>query len=163
MYCFRARAHDEEELVGSWSMGGCTAVPLDDRELAASPEWTAVEGDLYFLHTALRATTKGATIRIANGSVGSVGILGTRCGGCGTFVIRSQGVDCEAEDPASPPPASCPPRQEEVDLRGPVANSVLVVGTNNGDEGFSGPLDIVVTSSGKPVIIDAVIFNLETE
>jgi hypothetical protein len=162
-YCFRARAHDEEGLIGSWTTADCSSVPLDDRELTVSPEWTPVEGDAYFLGTALRTTAKGATMRIANSDLGSVAILGTRCGGCGTFVIRSPQRDCEAEDLASPPPASCPPAEEEVDLRGALETSAVVVASNGGEEGYAGPIDIVVTSSGKPVIIDAVIFDLEIE
>jgi hypothetical protein len=100
-----------------------------------------VEGPGYSAGTALRATAKGATIRISNGPVSSIGILGTRCGGCGTFLIGG----------------------DEVDLKGPFGDSVMVAAGNNGQEGYDGPVDIVVTSSGKPVIIDAIYLDLPTE
>ena len=165
-YCLRVRAHDADGLIGSWSGGPCVAVPTDDRELVASPEWTAVEGDGFFGGTALRATAKGATIRITDASPGSLGILATTCGGCGTFVVRSVGVDCAgtSEEATAQPAPSCPlVTTEEVDLRGARADRMLVFAGDNGEEGFAGPIDIVVTSNGKPVIIDAAIFNLETE
>ena len=78
-YCFRARAHDEDGVTGSWSYGGCASVPVDDRELDASPDWTPVEGDAYFLGTALRATKEGATLRVTSDGLGSIGIRGTTC------------------------------------------------------------------------------------
>ena len=160
-FCFRARAHDADGLTGSWHEGGCTAVPLDDRELGATADWTAVEGNEYFLGTALRTTTKGAVLRIADDGPGSIRIMATQCAGCGTFVLTSVGHDCEDGTGQAAP--TCPPAQEEVDLKGSRSDSSLVLASNNGDEGFAGPIQIVVTSSGKPVIIDAVIFNLETE
>lgn len=141
IWCFRARARDADAITGGWQNGTCASVAIDDRELEASGDWTRVEGEPYAHGTALRTTTKGATIRITMGDAASVGILGTRCGGCGTFVLG----------------------QDEVDLKGPFEDSVMVVAANNGQEGYSGPIDIVVTSSGKPVIIDAVYLNLETE
>ena len=140
-WCFRARAHDADGITGGSLGMGCTSVPLDDRELDAVADWTRVEGPGYSAGTALRATAKGATIRISNGPVSSIGILGTRCGGCGTFLIGG----------------------DEVDLKGPFGDSVMVAAGNNGQEGYDGPVDIVVTSSGKPVIIDAIYLDLPTE
>ena len=153
------RSHDADGLTGNW-VEGCTFVPIDDRELQASPGWTPVEGDDYFLGTAMRTTIEGATLHLTNGGLGSIGILGTTCGGCGTFVIRSYSHDCERDEQGQPA-AGCPFADEAVDLRGVRKDSIMVVTTDNGQEGFGGPIDIVVTSAGKPVIIDAVIFNLE--
>jgi hypothetical protein len=158
-YCVRARPHDADGLTGTW-MERCTFVPLDDRELQAQPAWTPVEGEDYFMGTALRATMKGATLRLTDGGLGSIGIFGTTCGGCGTFVIRSYSPDCE-RDGQGRPVAGCPFDDEEVALRGVRKDSVMVVATDNGEEGFGGPIDIVVTSNGKPVIIDAIVFDLE--
>ena len=75
-------------------------------------------------------------------------------------MIRSYSHDCELDEQGQPE-AGCPFGDEEVDLRGVRKDSVMVVATDNGQEGFAGPIDIIVTSNGKPVIIDAVIFNIE--
>ena len=82
--------------------------------------------------------------------------------GAGTFVIRSYSLDCDRDEQGQPA-AGCPFGDQEVDLRGVRKDSVLVVASDNGEQGFGGPIDIVVTSHGKPVIIDAVILDMETE
>ncbi len=117
--------------------------------------------DAYLHGTALRTTTKGATLLVSQAGAYGLVILGSTCPGCGTFTLRYPSEECWTRrgGQVASPPSSCPqaPRGH-VRTRGARRASTAVFMGNNGQEGYAGPLELVVTSSGKPVTIDAVIF-----
>jgi hypothetical protein len=61
-YCFSVRAHDKAGNVGGWSAAKCTALPLDDRSLAASSGWKRLSSKSFYLGTAMQTTAKGKTL-----------------------------------------------------------------------------------------------------
>jgi hypothetical protein len=158
-YCWRVRAHDEDGIVSNWARSFyCTSVPVDDRSLQATGPWQRVEGDGYYKGTAVRTATRGATLLISQEGASGLVILATTCGGCGSFVLRYPAEFCGDDEEEATAPPSCPPGEELVELRGALHESAIAFMGNGGQEGYMGPLELVVTSSGKPVIIDGVIF-----
>jgi hypothetical protein len=159
-YCWRVRARDADGIMSDWTGPyHCTAVPIDERSLKATGAWTPLEGPGYYKGTALKTTTRGATLLISQEGAFGLVILATTCRGCGTFILRYPQQGCwEDEEEEPTPQASCPPDEEQVELRGPRDDSAIAFMGNDGQEGYAGPLELVVTSSGKPVIIDGVIF-----
>ncbi|HWU24063.1 MAG TPA: fibronectin type III domain-containing protein [Nocardioides sp.] len=81
--CFRVRATDGASNTAT-SAARCTAVPLDDRALSASRGWRRITGSGYFLGTATRTTTKGASLSRAGLTLDRVGVVATTCPSCGT-------------------------------------------------------------------------------
>ena len=61
-YCFSVRARDKAGNVSGYSAKKCTALPLDDRALAASAGWKKLTGKAFYLGTAMQATAKGKTL-----------------------------------------------------------------------------------------------------
>jgi hypothetical protein len=159
-YWWRVRAHDADGLVSDWSETNGTAMPLDDSALQHSGPWKTVRDHAYLHGTALRTTTKGATLLVSQAGAYGLVILGSTCPGCGTFTLRYPSEECldEEEEATASPPSSCPQDEDPVRTRGARRASTAVFMGNNGQEGYAGPLELVVTSSGKPVTIDAVIF-----
>lgn len=61
-YCMQVRATDDLGNIGRYSSIRCTAVPLDDRNLARKGKWRQVSARGSYLGTALRTRSVGATV-----------------------------------------------------------------------------------------------------
>lgn len=86
-YCYSVSAVDEAGNSSPWSSPRCTAVPLDDRALTASPGWHSITGSAYYNHTARTATTQGSTLSRTSATLDRIALLATTCRGCGTAGI----------------------------------------------------------------------------
>jgi hypothetical protein len=86
-YCFSSRAVDRWGNHSAWSPGACTTVGLDDKALKAGPGWKRLAAGKYWKGSLLRATAKGARLRLGSVQVERVGIVATRCRGCGQVAI----------------------------------------------------------------------------
>ncbi|HJQ04452.1 MAG TPA: hypothetical protein VJ872_03355 [Nocardioides sp.] len=84
--CFRVVATDGAANTAT-SGARCTAVPLDDRSLATSRGWRRTSGSGYFLGTATRTTTRGATLSHGTVRLDRVGVVATTCPTCGTVGV----------------------------------------------------------------------------
>ncbi len=61
MVCFSARARDAVGNVSPWSADSCVARPLDDRVLSTRGAVTRATGSGFYLGTATRSATRGAS------------------------------------------------------------------------------------------------------
>jgi hypothetical protein len=86
-YCFSARARNDAGDPTPWSAYKCTAIPVDDPALAAVGRWQSAGGDGYFLGTAAVSSTAGDTLTLAGIQSKRLGVMATRCPGCGTIQI----------------------------------------------------------------------------
>lgn len=86
-YCFSARAVDEAGNRSEWSPERCSAVPLDDRALRASPSLARKTGSPYFLETVSITRQKDARLIVRNARVLDLSVVAQRCPGCGTVAV----------------------------------------------------------------------------
>jgi hypothetical protein len=86
-YCFSVRSRDQAGNLSPWSSPRCTAIPLDDRALAASSGWRRATGTGYWLDTYTTTTKRGATLTRTGAQLDRVGIVATKCPTCGTVAL----------------------------------------------------------------------------
>jgi hypothetical protein len=92
-YCFSARARDQAGNVSDWSAETCTALPVDDRALAAaSGTWLRRSADGYYRRTYSTAARKGSALVLRGVQVRRLALLATRCPTCGTVQILWNGT-----------------------------------------------------------------------
>lgn len=90
-YCFRARARTAAGLVGGYSAARCTATPLDDRSLAASPGWQRAKQAGAFKGTVTTSKQKGRTLRTGQVTARQVWLLVTKAPGSGAVKVTWAG------------------------------------------------------------------------
>jgi hypothetical protein len=90
-YCFSARAHDMAGNVSRWSAAKCSAIPLDDRALAASTGWKKLTGKAFLYGTARQATAKGKTLMIKGALSGRAVLYVDKGKGFGTVKVLYNG------------------------------------------------------------------------
>jgi hypothetical protein len=78
-YCFSVRALDLAGAVSAWSAEACTAVPLDDRALAAKGRWFRERGRGYYLRTYSLAFAKGAALSRSGVVAKQLALVATKC------------------------------------------------------------------------------------
>lgn len=145
-YCLSAQSYDDTDIGPRlWGFGGerCTVVPLDDRSLTRSAGWSWGTGGGFFKNTFSRATGLGKSLTRTGVKAKRIQVMVMKCPTCGSIRIYWKGV-----------------LRRSYNLRaGRVLKKVyLNVATFGSVE--TGTLKIVVSSSGKPVIIDAVGISL---
>jgi hypothetical protein len=91
-YCLQSRARD-----GAFNLSGmggwrCTAVPVDDRSLAASSGWTRYTSSHTYLGTFTYSTRQGATLTLSGVEYKNLAIVVTRCNTCGTVDVLAGGT-----------------------------------------------------------------------
>jgi len=92
-YCWSVRAIDRAGNASAWSANKCTAVALDDRSLAATTSgWTRATSSVWWNSTATTTKTLNATLTRTGAQLGRVGVVATRCAGCGIVGIYVNGV-----------------------------------------------------------------------
>jgi len=90
-YCFAVDAVDKAGNTSPWTVGRCTAIPLDDRDLARSGGWTALKPAGYFLGTALSATRFGSTLSATGATLTRVAVVAKKCSTCGVVGVYVAG------------------------------------------------------------------------
>jgi uncharacterized delta-60 repeat protein len=85
-YCFSVRGRDFAGNVGVYSVLACTASPLDERAMTIRGTWSKLSSPSYYLGTALRSRSLGATLSI-NATYRHLAVVVTRCAGCGTLKV----------------------------------------------------------------------------
>ncbi len=140
-YCFEVTSRDAEGLVSEPAWPGCTAIPLDDRSLRRSGDWTPLTGSRFYQSTALRSSKRGATLRLDGVTSSGIALLATTCPSCGSVEVRLGGE-----------------LLEKVSLRSPrtMNRRLLVVFWDDGQCECGGTLAVKVVTRGKPVIIDGI-------
>jgi hypothetical protein len=140
-YCFSAEAL--APVPNSWGFTPterCAAVPLDDRDapLVFSSGWSRLNGSGFFLNTYTKATTKGKSVTVPGAMAKRIYVMVEKCPTCGSIKIYWNSV-----------------LQHSYSLfAGSVKKKVYLLAASFGSA-QTGNLKIVVSSSGKPVIIDA--------
>jgi hypothetical protein len=86
-YCFSVRSRDQAGNVSPWSNPRCTAIPLDDRALAASSGWRRATGPEYWLKTYTTTTKRAATLTRTGAQLDRLGIVATKCPTCGSVAL----------------------------------------------------------------------------
>jgi len=86
-YCVQVRARDKAGNVSGWSATRCVTRALDDRALAKSSGWTRKTGKGYYLNTFTVTTRAKAALTRTGARVDRVGIIATKCKGCGTVGV----------------------------------------------------------------------------
>ena len=86
-YCFRVRAVDLAGNTGNFSSARCTAVPLDDRALAATTGWTRATGASYWNGTSTNTSKQDKELTRTNAQLDRVAVIAARCSTCGVIGI----------------------------------------------------------------------------
>lgn len=89
--CFSVRGRDREGNTSTWSAERCTAVPLDDRSLSASPGWSRTTSSVYYGATATTIARSGAVLTRTGVQTRRVALVATSCRGCGTVGVYWNG------------------------------------------------------------------------
>jgi hypothetical protein len=135
-YCFQQRATDKVGNTSAWTPSRCTAIPLDDRDLAASSGWKGLSSSGWFQGTSRLSTTKGASLAITGVTLQRISVVAKKCATCGVLAVSVGGtriarIDLHASRTA----------------RTVIALPVFTLRT--------GTVTLKVLSSGKPVQVDA--------
>ena len=138
-YCFSARARDTLGLVSPWTAETCTAVPLDDRSLRRYGSWAAGTSSSYFRSTYLRSYSYGSRLVRTGVVARQIGLLATTCRTCGSVRVYWGSTLLRTVSLYSP----------TTQYRRPLIVTTFAAAR-------SGTLTIVVSSSGRAVVIDGV-------
>jgi hypothetical protein len=141
-YCFSARSRTAAGILSAWSTEKCTAVPLDDRSLAAQGTWSRPTSTGYYLDTYTRSTSSGAALVRSTVQAKRVALVVTKCPTCGLVNVYWNSTLIQQVNLA----ATTTLRKQVISLP-PLASVQL------------GTVKVTVASSGKPVEIDAVGVN----
>ncbi|GAB4012213.1 hypothetical protein [Nocardioides ultimimeridianus] len=91
-YCFHVDATDAAGNTSAWSAARCTAIPLDDRDLAASSGWARSAPRGWFNGTALTTTHHGASLALTGVTLDRVALVARKCATCGVVGVYVGGV-----------------------------------------------------------------------
>jgi hypothetical protein len=136
-YCFASRATDNAFNVSGFSAQRCTSIPVNDRQLTASSGWTRIKPSGSFRGTAMRSTTKGATLSLNDVKAKRLALVVSRCGTCGRVAVFRGGK-----------------RLAVLDLSGSAKKNVILKVKTFSSVKSAAKIRIRVLSSGKKVIIE---------
>jgi hypothetical protein len=89
--CFRATARDAAGNV-SGAVQRCEAVPLDDTAFTRAGSWGTTFGGYYYNGTASTTSTVGSSLNMTTVTTKQIGVLVTKCPGCGQIQVFLGGV-----------------------------------------------------------------------
>ena len=138
-YCFTAVAYDNAANERT-SNQRCTSAPLDDRGLDRSTGWTRGTGSAFYKGTRTSAKPLGSVLSKKGVTARRLGIVATKCAGCGTV-----GVYVGSVKVGTVGLSSTTTRHKQVLLLPAFASAK------------SGTVRLKVLSSGKPVRIDGLV------
>jgi lysozyme len=142
-YCFSVRAFDEAGNASEWSEERCTAVPLDDRDLAASSSFHRRTGSAFYRGTVSAASRTNETLVSRNVRVRDLYLVAQRCPGCGAVAVFFDGK-----------------RVGTVRLGARTTASQKIIGAASFRSIRVGTLKLVVVSKDAPVKIDGVLLGI---
>jgi hypothetical protein len=139
-YCFSAQSYDDTATgTRPWGFTGerCAVVPLDDRALGGNG-WSRLTGKGFFLNTFSQTTQGGRRLTRSGINAKSVQVMVETCPTCGTIQIYWNNV-----------------LKHTYSLFASRTHRLVYLSAVSFGSPQSGTLKIVVSGSGKPVIIDA--------
>jgi PKD repeat protein len=141
-YCLQVRATNIAHQTGAWSATHCTAVPLDDRDLAHDGRWRKVsDAQDYFMGTALVARDRGAALsRSVTGTRVSL-LVTKRSNGGRVLVYRNDHL------------------VKRVSLKATTTRSMQLVTIASSKTVTTARYTVVVVSRGRPVTIDGMVVS----
>lgn len=137
MYCFSVRAVDYAGNESPWSAQRCTAVPLNDTALAASPGWERKTNPAYYSGNYTLGSDSGIVLTRTGVKAKRLSLLVTKGPGMGTLSVEWNGTPIATVNLAQPTLA------RKVPVHLPVFSTVQ-----------AGTVRLVVTTSGLPVEVD---------
>ncbi|HEY3209177.1 MAG TPA: hypothetical protein VGL18_05215 [Actinomycetota bacterium] len=141
-YCFSAESFDDVAGPGfrGWGFGPerCAVVPLDDRALSASSGWSRLNGSGFFNNTYTKTTLSGKSLTKTGIHAKRAQIMVETCPTCGSIKIYWNGS-----------------LKHTYSLHAGSTHKKVYLAAVSFSSVHTGTLKIVVSSSGKPVIIDA--------
>jgi hypothetical protein len=138
-YCFSARATDASFFTGPWGHEACTAIPLNETDLATSGKWAEKHADGTYLGDYLLSTKRGATLTKTKVQAKSIALIATTCPTCGTVKVVWKGAVIA-----------------KLALTSAVSVKDVLLPVVGFNAAKTGDLRIVVASAGKPVKIEGV-------
>ena len=141
-YCFSAQSYDD--IAGPafrlWGFGPerCAVVALDDRSLSASSGWSRLTGSGFFNNTYTKTTSLGKSLTRTGIHAKSAKIMVETCPTCGSIKIYWNGS-----------------LKHTYSLHAGSTHKKVYLTAVSFSTVHTGTLKIVVSSSGKPVVIDA--------
>lgn len=136
--CWSVQSRDAAGNPSPWTSERCSAVPLDDRDLARSSGWHTATVSGWFRGTSLRTTTAGARLAVTGATVRQVAVVARRCRTCGKVAVIVAGV-----------------RIATIDLAASSSSRQLIVLPRLSST-RAGGVAVKVLTSGKLVEVDAV-------
>jgi hypothetical protein len=137
-YCFQAEAFDSVPQSWGRTAARCTVVPLDDRRLGASAGWVRRTGTGFYLGTFTRTKQFGKSLTRTGIHARSAQLMVEKCPTCGSIKIYWNGA-----------------LKHTYSLHSAAVHKMVYLSAVSFSSVHTGTLKIVVSSSGKPVIIDA--------
>ena len=125
--------------MSGWSGEACTAIPLDDRALTASAQWTRHDNAAYYLRTYTRTTSYTSSLTLAGVRAKWIALVFTRCPTCGFVKVFWNGTSLG-----------------QVSLYATTTKRKQIFSTAPFTTVQTGTLEIRVVSSGKVIEIDGV-------
>jgi alpha-tubulin suppressor-like RCC1 family protein len=150
-YCFQVQAHDADTGASDWSDEVCTVTPLDDRSLTRAGAWTLESQADAYRGTVTRSTTAGATLTRTSLAARWIALLATTCPTCGTVQLFLG---------SSTTPFRTVSLYSPVEVKSAFIPVLDRAGWDDNDDPLplaTGTLQIKVSTSGKPVIIDGLL------
>ena len=89
--CAQVRSRDAVGATSAWSSPVCTARALDDPSLSASTGWRKVSGAAYYGGGIRTSKVKGSTLTLKGAHIDRVGLVVTKCAGCGSLDVLVNG------------------------------------------------------------------------
>jgi hypothetical protein len=140
-YCFSAQSYDDTAggpRPWGFTAERCAVVPIDDRSLSASSGWSRLKGSGFFNNTYTRSTSFGKSLTRTGIHAKQIYVMVMKCRGCGSIKIYWKGSL---------------KRTYSLNARS-TRKKVYLLAVSFGSV-QTGTLKIVVASSGRPVVIDA--------
>jgi PKD repeat protein len=136
-YCMRVRGTNTSAVVGAWSAPSCTTMPLDDRSLARKGDWRRASASKYYMGTASITRERGATLSKTVTGKQVYLLVNQRSGGGKVKVYEGNRLV----------------KKVSLAARASRKGQQLITIASHAED-TTARYRIVVTTSGKPVIID---------
>lgn len=142
-YCYEVRGRDGAGNVGLYGTQSCVVVPLDDRSMTRSGSWTSPTSSKYYLGTASRSTSSGATLKRTGAKYRRLALVATTCSTCGTAKVYLGSTLLKT-----------------VSLKSSTTKRKVVIPIDVSASVRSGTITVKQASGGKPVIIEGLAIGL---
>ena len=142
-YCFSVRAQDVAGNTGAYGPWSCMGIPINDRSLARTGSWTSPSSSAYYLGTASKSSSAGATLKLAGADYRRLSLVATTCSGCGTVKVYLGATLLKT-----------------VSLAASSTHHKVVIAIDTSASLRSGTITIKQASGGKPVTIEGLAIAL---